>query len=117
MTLLCAAIAIDISHDDLSRINVEAQNDANSTNLDIAQVFYFNTGNSFKVIDRADRLLSCILFAASQDKFLSRHHNCLAFHSLKQESLRDRLPFHLMAHFMKFTSVQYSSPDDDHHMS
>lgn len=115
--LLGCAIAFDVYHVDVSDVAVETQENTTSSNVDVAQVFYFNPVNSFKVSTRADKLFSCTLYSANQDKLISRFHNYRSFHSLKEESLKCRMPFHLMAHFMKFTTVQYSSPDDYHHIS
>lgn len=115
LLLLAGAIAFDVCHDDVSDVVEQSQQSTTSTNFDTTQVFYFNQGSNYKLSVRSDKLLSCILYAANQDKFLSRFHNYRTFHSWKEESMKDRKPFHLMAHFMKFSSVQYSSPDDEYH--
>ena len=117
LMLLAGAVVFDVYHNDTLAVNEQSQEKTASTNFDVAQVFYFNSGSSFKLTTRADKLLSCILHTANQDKFLSRFHNYRTFHLLKEESMTDRKPFHLMAHYIEFTSVQYSSPDDDHHIS
>lgn len=111
--LLGGAVVFDVYHDNHSKTARQSQENTTDANIGIAQVFYFNSGSNFKLTTRVDKLLSCILHAANQDKFLSRFHNYRTFHTLKEKSLNDRKPFHLMAHFMKFSRIQYAGTDDD----
>ncbi|MGQ8337562.1 hypothetical protein ACUNWD_13520 [Sunxiuqinia sp. A32] len=110
--LFAGAMTFDLCHDQLPDQQNSAQENHSSHNLDATQVFFFNPASSFKLLDHGDKLLTRILYSANQDKFLAMFHNHRIFHSLKEDSLKDFTPFHLMAHFIKFTEIHYSSPDD-----
>lgn len=112
--MFASALAFDLCHDTQSiQIDKTTQNTADHS-LDAGQVYFFNPINSFKLSDGNDKLITRILFDANQDKFLAEYHNHRIFHSLKEESVNRFVPFHLLAHLIKLSTVDYSSPDDYH---
>ncbi|MGD9931558.1 MAG: hypothetical protein AB7U05_16175 [Mangrovibacterium sp.] len=107
-----SAVLFDAFHEGSVQLEAEHQTRSESHNLEAGHMFFFNPVNSFKLRTGVDKLLTGFIFAASQNQFLSQYHNYRAFHLFQAESLNERKPFLLTAHFMKFNFCHHSCPDD-----
>jgi len=113
LAVVLSAVLFDTFHEGSVKLVNETHQRSDSHDMQAGRVFFYNPVSSFKIRSGADKLFSGLIFAASRNEFLSEYHNCRTFHLLKKEALQERLPFLMMAHFMKFNSSHHSSPDDD----
>jgi len=112
VVLVAGAYIFDSCHHQLPKQDLKHHTASNSHRLDINEVYFYNPVSSFKMRTGMDKLLSKILFAVGQDKFLSTFHNQMAYHLMKEESLHLRSPLNPMIHFRKFIICHQSNPDE-----
>jgi hypothetical protein len=114
LAVVLSAILFDALHEGSEKLVDEMHQRSESQFLYSSHVFFYNQISHFKLKKGADKLFSGFLFAATQNEFLTKFHNCRTFHLLKAESLRERLPLVRIIHFMEFNTCHHASPDDYH---
>ncbi|WP_423130417.1 hypothetical protein [Gaoshiqia sp. Z1-71] len=106
------AVLFDVYHEGSGRLINELENRSETVNMQNAQVFFYNPVNTFKLLSGTDKLFTGLIFAASQNDFLTKYHNCRTFYLLKAESVNEHPSFLFMAHFMKYNFCHHANPDD-----
>lgn len=114
MAVVFSAVLFDAFHEGSEKLVDETQQRSESQFLRGSHVFFYNQISHFKARKGVDKLFAGLLFAATQNEFLTKYHNCRTFHLLKAESLKERLPLVCVVHFMEFNTSHHSNPDDDH---
>lgn len=85
-----------------------------STTVETTPGFCVPQISTFRLITKADKLFSGLVFAGTPGNLFAVRHNFRSFHSLKAESMNRIDPFRLSAHFMKFNCCHHSGSDDSH---
>lgn len=111
LSVVLLAVLFDTFHEGSAKLVDEMHQRSESQFLHSSHVFFYNQVSHFKLRKGADKLLSGLLFAASQNEFLTKYHNCRVFHLLKAESLKER-PLVQLVHFMEFNTSHHAGPDD-----
>jgi hypothetical protein len=109
--VVLSAVLFDALHAGSEKLVDETHQRSESQFMHCNHVFFYNPVNYFK-IKGSNKLFSGLLFAATQNEFLTKYHNCRAYHLLKAESLKERLLLVRIIHFMKFNPCHHVCPDD-----
>jgi hypothetical protein len=111
-TVVLSAALFDALHAGSEELVDETHQRSESQFMHSNHVFFYNPINYFKIRKGTDKLFSGLLFAATQNEFLTKYHNCRTYHLLKAESFKERLPLVRIIHFMEFNPCHPSGPDD-----
>lgn len=114
LAVVLSAVLFDALHEGSEKLVDETHQRSESRFLHSSHVFFYNQISHFKLRKGADKLFLGLLFAATQNEFLTKYHNCRTFHLLKAESLKAYLPLVRVIHFMEFNTCHHSGPDDGH---
>lgn len=113
MAIVLSAVVFDAIHEGSEKLADEMQQRSESRFRHSSHIFFYNPVSHFRLKKGADKLFSGLLFAVTQNEFLTQYHNCRAFHLLKAESPGERRPFVRVIHFMDFNPCHHTGADDD----
>lgn len=114
VAVVLSAALFDALHTGSEKLVDEMHQRSESQFLHSNHVFFYIQVSHFKLKKGADKLFSGLLFAVTQNEFLTKYHNCRTFHLLKAEALKERLPLDRVIHFMEFNTWHHAVQDDYH---
>ena len=109
--ILCSATVFDIVFDTSLKGEKTTKEESNQA-THFATIFFYNSGNSFKISKGVDRFFQKLLFSTSKNEFLEKYHNFRDRHIIKVEELTKKPSFFSFSHFMKF-NVCHQSPGEN----
>ncbi|MDD4191811.1 MAG: hypothetical protein PHI28_10790, partial [Mangrovibacterium sp.] len=113
MAVVLCAVVFDALHEGSENLVKEMQQRSEAQFMYGGQLVFCNPVSPFKLKKGGDKLFSGLLFEVTRNEFLTRYHDCRAFHLLKAGSLKERRPFVRIIRVMDFNPWLHAGTDDD----